>query len=230
MARASPETQMSPPFSPRLDILPPAQRCLWDERAAVPREFVLYGGAAIALQLGHRQSVDFDFFGDRAFDTNQLTLDIPFLAGAVVTQRQPNTLSCLVDRGEPVKLSFFGVPGIPRLRPPLIAPGNGLRIASLPDLAGMKASVVQVRAEAKDYIDIDAMLTHGQIDLPTALASARAIYGVSFNPQITLKALTWFEDGDLRTLPAGMKKRLIQAARMVDPDQLPIITPMIASS
>jgi hypothetical protein len=53
----------------------------------VPGEFVLYGGTALALHLGHRQSMDFDFFGDRAFDPAKLYAALPFLAGATVTQQ-----------------------------------------------------------------------------------------------------------------------------------------------
>jgi hypothetical protein len=211
------------PFSPRLDILPASQRRLWDELAGIPPEFVLYGGTAIALQLGHRTSVDFDFFGSQPLDPDKLTLAIPFLAEATVTQRQPNTLGCFVDRGGPVNLSFFGVPALPRLRPPLVAPDNGLQIASLLDLAGTKASVVQMRAEAKDYIDIDAILTDGRIDLPTALASALALYGAQFNPQVTLKALCYFADGNVGTLSAETKERLSRAASAVDLDRLPVI-------
>jgi hypothetical protein len=67
-------------------------------------------------------------------------------------------------------------PAFPLL-PPLIAPDNGLQVASLLGLAGTNASVVQVRAEAEDHIDVDALLTDGRIDLPTALAAARGIYG-----------------------------------------------------
>ena len=148
---------------------------------------------------------------------------VPFLAAAIVTQREPNTFSGTVDRGGQVKLSFFGMPGIPRLSPPLIAPDNGLQVASLLDLAGTKASVVQVRAEAKDYIDIDALLTDGRIDLPLALAAARAIYGAQFNPQSTLKALSYFADGNLRRLPRPVQNRLAAAARAVDLDRLPVI-------
>lgn len=210
-------------FSPRLDVLPLPQRRLWDELHQVPPEFVLYGGTALALHLGHRVSVDFDFFGNRPLDPTRLTLAIPFLAGAAITQREPNTLGCNVDRGGQVKLSFFGLPGFPRLRRPLIAPDNGLRVASLIDLAGTKASVVQMRAEAKDYIDIDALLTDGRISLPTALASAYAIYGTDFNPQITLKALTYFEDGSLQKLPQEVKDRLARAAGAVDLDRLPMV-------
>lgn len=115
------------------------------------------------------------------------------------------------------------LPRLPRIQPPLVAPDNGLQIASLLDLVGTKASVVQMRAEAKDYIDIDAMLTDGRIDLPAALASARAIYGAQFNPQITLKALSYFEDGNVKTLPDAMKRRLARAAAAVDLDRLPVL-------
>ena len=150
---------MTADFAPRLDILPPPQRRLWDELAAVPEEFVLYGGTALALHLGHRESLDFDFFGSKPLDPAELVPAVSFLVGAVVTQREPNTLSCTVDRGGVIKLYFF-VPGFTRLAPPLTAPENGLQVASLLDLAGTKAAVVQVRAEAKDYLDIDALLTY----------------------------------------------------------------------
>jgi Nucleotidyl transferase AbiEii toxin, Type IV TA system len=53
---------MSNVFNPRLDILPDVQQRLWPELAQTPDNFTLYGGTAIALRLGHRQSVDFDFF------------------------------------------------------------------------------------------------------------------------------------------------------------------------
>ncbi|GAA0570465.1 nucleotidyl transferase AbiEii/AbiGii toxin family protein [Rhizomicrobium electricum] len=212
---------MGTPFAPRLDILPPAQRRVWDELGELPEHFVLYGGTAIALQLGHRASVDFDFFSDRSLDPDVLLPSFSFLGGAEVIQRDPDTLSCLVDRGGPVKLSFFGLPKLKRLLPPLIAP-NAVRIASLRDLAGAKARVVQVRAEAKDYIDIDALMAHG-VSLAEALACARAIYSDSFNPQITLKALCFFEEGTLHALPPAVRTRLVQAVARVDLDRLPDI-------
>jgi hypothetical protein len=84
--------------------------------------------------------VDFDFFGRQALDPSQIEQGISFLQGAKIIQRDKNTLSAIVDRGGPVKVSFFGVP--------------------------TKASVVQVRAEAKDYIDIDALITAGKVELP----------------------------------------------------------------
>lgn len=216
---------MPAPFAPRLDILPAPQLRLWAEFGALPAEFVLYGGTALALRLGHRRSDDFDFFSRRPLDPLRLMPALPFLAGATVVQREPNTLSCLVDRSGLVKLSFFGLPDLPRLRPPDMAPDTGVRVAALLDLAGTNAAVVQMRAEAKDYLDIDAMLTQGGIDLPAVLAAARALYGPAFAPLATLKALTFFADGNLSRLPAAVKARLAAAVRAVAPDRLPDITP-----
>ena len=208
-------------FSPHLEILPAPQRMLWNELSEAAGEFVLYGGTALALHLAHRNSVDFDLFGGRALDLAQIEQGISFLKGANIIQRDKNTLSAIVDRGGPVKVSFFGVPNLPRLYAAVVAKDNGLGIASLLDLAGTKASVVQVRAEAKDYIDIDALITAGKVDLPLALSAAQRLYGPTFNPQITLKALSFFDDGDLRLLPEDMKLRLATAAREVDLDHLP---------
>jgi hypothetical protein len=65
-------------FEPRLDILPESQRELWPELDAAPSDFVLYGGTALALQLGHRVSEDFDFFSSSSFDPDQLQSRLPF--------------------------------------------------------------------------------------------------------------------------------------------------------
>lgn len=208
-------------FSPRLDVLPEAQRQLWTELSAIPPEFTLYGGTALALHLGHRKSVDFDFFGSLAIDVAALEGGVSFLEGAKVIQRERNTLSAIVERGAPVKVSFFGVPKLPRLTPPFIAKDNGLKVASLLDLAGTKASVLQVRAEAKDYIDMDALIRVGRVSLGVALAAAERLYGASFNPEITLKALSYFDDGNLRGLPTEVKYRLVDAVREVDLNHLP---------
>ena len=127
----------------------------------------------------------------------------------------------MVDRGEPVKVSFFGVPKLPRLAQPHVVKANNLKVASLLDLAGTKASVIQVRAEAKDYLDMDALLTSGNINLATALSAAQMLYGPGFNPEVTLKALSFFDDGNLQALPKDLRQRLVDAVRQVDLDHLP---------
>ncbi|MDD2760659.1 MAG: nucleotidyl transferase AbiEii/AbiGii toxin family protein [Methylomonas sp.] len=212
------------------DILPPPQQQLWSELINVPDEFTLYGGTAIALYLGHRESIDFDFFGLAAFDPDTLYNQIPFLENSRVIQKSQNTLTCLVDRGGDVQVSFFGTPKIHPIRSPFVAADNQLKIASLIDLAGMKASVIQKRAEAKDYIDLDAIIQNSDIDLPMALAAGRYIYGQQFNPEITLKALSYYQDGNLQTIPSDTRSRLIMAVKAVDLDRLPMIEKNIVTS
>lgn len=208
-------------MSLHLDLLSPAQRRLWDELGDVPPQFTLYGGTAIALYLGHRKSIDFDFFGSESFDPQRLYAAVPFLKGAKIVQQAPNTLTCLVDRDGNVQVSFFGVPNMVVLREPLQFPDNGIRIASLIDLAGMKAAVVQQRAEAKDYLDLHALINQEAVDLPMALAAANRIYSDSFQSQLTLKALTYFGDGDLHTLPDSVRLGLVESVRAVDLNRLP---------
>lgn len=208
-------------FAPILDILEPPQRKLWDELGEVPCQFVLCGGTAVALQLGHRSSIDFDFVAPDAFDPDEMLEKIAFLRDSKISQKSANTLTCIVERGAPVMVSFFGTPSVQLLEPPHVAQGNHMRIASLLDLSGMKAAVVQKRAEAKDYIDLDAIIENTEIDLPTALSAARELYGSAFNPELTLKSLSYFGDGSLPTLSNEVRERLTRAVTGVDLTHLP---------
>lgn len=212
---------MANEFDPTLSILPAEQRRLWDELGDLRDTFVLCGGTAIALQLGHRSSVDFDFISSVSFDPDELYASTPFLKDSQPVQKSPNNLTCVVDRGGKVQVSFFGTPAVHLVFPPLVARGNRMHVASLTDLAGMKAAVVQKRAEAKDYLDLDAIIGRGAVDLSTALAAAKSIYGRSFNPELTLKALCFFGNGDLPTLSAAIQGRLAAAAGAVDLSNLP---------
>ena len=68
-SNAGAQVRMSGMFKPCTSILPRAQQQLWPELSAtVAMGFVLYGGTAIALRLGHRPSVDFDFFSERPLE------------------------------------------------------------------------------------------------------------------------------------------------------------------
>lgn len=208
----------------QLSVLPAPQRALWEELSALPGEFILYGGTAIALQLGHRQSIDFDFFARQPIDPLQLIEHVPFLAGCEPLQMEANTLTARVDRGGPVLLSFYGVPKLPQLRTPMFIDPPGIRVGDLLELGGMKAMVVQKRAEAKDYLDIHALLTQARLGLSELLAAALYLYGPSFTPEITLKSLCFFDDGNLGGLPATIRSDLALAVRRCDPLKLPMLT------
>jgi|SRR6185312_2569110 len=212
-------------FTPRLEILPAPQRHLWDELVTIPAGFVLYGGTALALRLAHRASEDFDFFPNQAFPPDDLERQIPFLEGTQRLQSSTNTLVSLVERDGPVKISFFGGLSLKRVRDPEVVEGPGFRVASLLDLAATKVQVVQVRAEAKDYLDLGRILEEG-VELAEALGAARTVYGEAFNPLLSLKALSYFGDGYLRALPESLKSRLSGAVKKVDSKKLPRFEPL----
>jgi hypothetical protein len=93
-------------FSPKLNILSASQRLLWEELADLPVDFTLYGGTAVALHLGHRQSVDFDFFGTKEINPVAIYGEIPFLQNAKIIQQEKITLKALsyFDDGDLRKL------------------------------------------------------------------------------------------------------------------------------
>lgn len=192
-------------------ILPPAQLRFWQARPQIPSGFVLYGGTAIALRLGHRSSQDFDFFSSQSFQPAQLLSSLSFADEAVVLQTARETLTLQIDRAGPVKLSFFGGPTFGQVAAPDEVAGQNFPIASLPDLMAAKLKVLWQRAEAKDYLDVATMIRAG-LSLEYGLGCASALYGETFNPAILLKALTFFEDGDLPTLDSDVREFLIKAA------------------
>ena len=121
-----------------------------------------------------------------------------------------------------MKLLFFGSLGIKRVQDPDTIEENGIQIASMLDILASKLKTVQVRAEAKDYQDIVGMLNAG-LTLAEGLATAGAIYGKEFNGALSLKALTFFEDGDLPSLSSDARKTLLGAATSVNLKELPLV-------
>lgn len=71
--------------------------------------------------------------------------------------------------------------------------------------------VLLQRVEAKDYLDIAALLDSG-LDLAYGLSTARLLFGANFQPSEALKAMTWFDGGDLHTLPNAVRQTLIRHA------------------
>ena len=207
-------------FAPKLDILPAQQRRLWPELAQVPRKFVLYGGTGLTLRLGHRQSVDFDFFTSDSFLPEEL-LTLPFLKGAQVNRARQDLLSLIVDRGGPVKLEFIG--GLPngRIGDPDLTDDGVACVATLHDIAGNKMGAIWNRSAAKDMLDVYALLVNG-MPLAEMFAAARAIYGEQFNPMVAIHNFCSFVDGDLPTLPMEVRNVLSRAAGHTSLEHLPV--------
>ncbi len=210
-------------LTPNLSILPAGQRRVWNQLNATPKDFVLYGGTALALRLGHRQSADFDFFSCQSFQPLKLMGSIAYLADQTVTQQSASTLSCEIGTvSGAVKISFFGDLSLGQIETPDIVESNGIAVASLGDLFGMKCATVPQRNEVKDYLDIYALITAGHINLAEGIARARAIYGRQYNPVLTLQALSFFDDLN-DPLSEDIKAVLHAAVRSVSLQDLPAI-------
>lgn len=210
---------MTARFDPYMAILPEAQQRLWPElRPAKELGFVLYGGTAIALRLGHRASVDFDFFSDKPLDRQVLRSAFPFLDSATVLQDEPNAFTLLVPcqlaSAQQVKVYFLGTIGFGRVGEPELTSDGVMLVATLDDLMATKVKVILQRIEAKDYKDIAAMVKAG-VSLSKGLASAKEMYGLNFQPSESLKAMTYFEGGDLHLLTQDEKVKLVDAASEV---------------
>lgn len=206
-------------FEPKMEILPSSQRRLWKDLClSVDLGFVLYGGTAIALRLGHRQSVDFDFFTEKTLDRETVFRSFGFMRRSVVLQDRPNTLSVSVPGGDSdcdaVKISFFGGISNGRVGDPQLTMDGIMQVASLDDLMATKTKVILQRVEAKDYRDIAAMAKSG-VSIAKGLASARKMYGQSFQPSESLRAMVYFDGGDLSTLSQEEKTLLVRFASAV---------------
>lgn len=238
----------SPVFTPRLGCLPPIQQSLWPNLQPLrDRHFVLYGGTAIALRLGHRVSVDFDFFSTDSLKPNMIGEALPFLGYSILVQSEENALTYLVpmDRittdpdltasDQTVKVSLFGGLTIGRIGQPQLTSDGVALVASAKDLLASKLKVILQRAESKDYIDIAALLSADQEDdsnlgrrLAEGLSAAAALYGSTFQPAEALKALVFFDDGNLDLL-SRVVRQVLEAAVTQLPQlpAAPVVTPQL---
>jgi hypothetical protein len=199
-------------FEPHWEVLPAEQKEIWPFLApSVDLGLVLYGGTAAALRLGHRISIDFDFFTERPLNREELRRNFAFIPRSKVIQDRQDTLTVLAPaRNGSVKISFFGEIGIGRAGGPDRTPDGAVEVASMLDLLATKLKTMQQRIEVKDYLDVAAMLRAG-VRLEAGLAAAVALYSPSFQPSEAIKAMTYFEGGDLAALPEGEKAFLTRA-------------------
>jgi hypothetical protein len=167
-------------------------------RALLPRlaptvarhRFILAGGTSLALHLGHRLSIDLDFFSEEEVLPDLLVGELRSAhLNPEVIQLAPGTLSVVT---EGVKVSLFQYP-YPFVDAP--QPYEGLRVASVLDVAAMKLVAIAQRSARRDFVDLYVILRQ----TPFGAVAARAVqrYGAGFiEPVVIGKGLTWFEDAD----------------------------------
>ncbi len=148
--------------------------------------FYLTGGTALALQIGHRTSLDFDFFTEKNFNPQNLISEFEKKFKKVKTlELDKDTLILNVNN---VKLSFFKYPY--KLLFPLLN-FNGIKLASIEDISATKIIALTQRGTKKDFIDIYFLIK--KLGLKKILEFAQKKYP-SFNIYLGLKALIYFED------------------------------------
>lgn len=217
-----------PALHPNVGTLPSAQAELWPKLSEVPEDFVLYGGTGLALRLGHRESIDFDFFSAGDFNPTDLLREIAWAGRVTINESSPNHLVVTTARG--VNLSFLGGMTIQCVAEPSIVAENGIVVASIFDLAGSKAKAILDRSEWRDYVDIATILRNGHA-LAEIIGYAQTIFSplFEFPVAVFLRSLVWFGDGTAVDVPDDMKRELESAVAAAARESIPVVEPYSTS-
>lgn len=170
-------------------------------RALIPalgsfKDFYLVGGTALALQVGHRRSVDFDLFSEKPLPEGLLAkVKRTCTPGAVVvTYSSPEQLNVLINNVKATFL-FFPYPVIDTL-----VLYQGLKLASVREIAAMKALAIGKRLSFKDYVGWYFMLKEKRVTLPDVIALAQKKFGGDFNDRLFLGQLVSLSDVPSQTI------------------------------
>jgi hypothetical protein len=162
----------------------------------------LAGGTALALLLGHRESIDFDWFTPTPFTPEQIEGGLSSRGQLMITEAKPNTFHGIFN-GVQVTWLYYPRP----LLDPLVVPADmpNLKISSLLDIGLMKLIAASQRGAKKDFIDLYALEQHG-ISVSFLISRLSDKYpGSSINYYHIVKSLVFFEDADQEPMPRMLK-------------------------
>lgn len=154
------------------------------------KSFVLAGGTALALQLAHRKSFDFDFFSMSQIPKRlleKLSQVLPIDNVAIDTLDE---LTLFTKNN--IKITFLYYPFKPHFQ--ILKMGKGLSLFSIPEIAIQKAYTIDRRGEYRDYFDLYTILKGGYIDLKQIIVTSKEVYGSVFNEKLFLEQLVYFGD------------------------------------
>ena len=159
-------------------------------------EFNLVGGTSLALQLGHRNSIDIDLFGNQ--DINQFLFEekIREFGKVEISQSSKNILITKINN---VKVDFVNYK-YPLLTDILVV--DNIRMLSMQDIAAMKLNAIMGRGSRKDFIDLFFLLEE------FSLKEILNFYVQKFNDGsifLVQKSLTYFEDAEMQPQPKMFK-------------------------
>lgn len=159
------------------------------------RDFYLAGGTALALQIGHRISEDFDFFSNQPIKSGLLNAG---LLNAVEKKFRDKKISPLVNNADElslkidsIKITFLYYP-FPLLFPLTVL--EKINTAGVKEIAAMKAYTIGRRGSFKDYIDLYFILKEGHENMEKIISNTERKYKEAFNARLFLEQLVYFED------------------------------------
>ncbi len=183
-----------------LDVLPDEQLKLFDMLSAQSfiKNFYLAGGTSLALQIGHRRSVDFDFFIPADFDTSLIVNELTETGAYLRENEEKNTINGNLNG---VSISFFGykyeiIDSFKHY--------NNIRLAGIRDIAAMKLEAIAGRGSKKDFVDLFFLLQMFTIDEMFTFHLEK--YGHELcNQYHHLKSLVYFNDAESEVMPIMVK-------------------------
>lgn len=170
-------------------------RKIFEKFSFLKDTFYLAGGTALALQLGHRISIDLDFFSDKPIKKillRKIESGIKPVDSVLVNSKKE--LTVYIDS---VKITFLHYPFIHKHE---LVKNNIIPLASIPEIASMKAYALGRRVSLKDYIDLYFILSLGIVHLSSIVNDATAIYQDSFNDRLFCEQLLTPEEADNETI------------------------------
>ena len=156
-------------------------------------DFYLAGGTALALQIGHRISVDFDLFNQREIDRHMFQHVQSVLGDAVEIEPLVNNGDELTILADGVKMTFLRYP-FP-VRDSLVL-FERVRLLSVSEIATTKAYTIGRRGSFKDYVDLYFVIHENRSTLADIIAGAEQKFGTDFNSRLFLEQLVYVADLD----------------------------------
>jgi len=156
------------------------------------KNFRLVGGTALALQIGHRLSLDLDLFAFSTLEVTPVLDQIDSVGKIKIINQSPKVLNILIDD---IKVDFVTYQ-YDFLKP--IEVIDNIRLASIVDIAAMKLSAITSRGAKKDFIDLFFLLK------AFSLAQMFEYYYSKFpsaSDFLVVKSLTFFNDADTEPMP-----------------------------
>lgn len=172
-----------------LEILDPKRLDVFNSLSGFKRYGVLGGGTAIALQIKHRKSYDFDIFLEQSIPEELVSNVKSLFPTFQILREETNQFDFVVQ--DEIKLTFLKH-AFPPLHPPVKT--NSISLFSLKDLASNKAATIGRRGVWRDYVDLFSLIKNGVSSLEDIIFETEKRFEGEFNKRLFLEQLVYTKD------------------------------------